>query len=58
VMLPLELNSYPLDYRTAFACSLLRYPPFRPLTLRLAFPLVALRENDGLTTFRRGHCVG
>jgi hypothetical protein len=29
---------YPLHYRTAFACSLLLYPPPRQLLLRAAFP--------------------
>jgi hypothetical protein len=33
------LNPYPPPYRTAFACSLLLYPPGNRLALRLAFPL-------------------
>jgi hypothetical protein len=37
VMLP-RLNPYPPHYRTAFACSLLLYPPNDGLALRLAFP--------------------
>src|SRR5437867_12239248 len=34
----LKLNPYPLHYRTAFACSLLLYPPPPRLLLRVAFP--------------------
>ena len=34
----LKLKLYPLDYRTAFAFSILPYPQPRGLTLRLAFP--------------------
>ena len=37
VMLP-KLNLYPLDYRTAFACSTLPYPQPLGLALRFAFP--------------------
>src|SRR5260370_1474614 len=33
-----RLNPCPLDYRAAFACSLLPYPPPHRLALRLAFP--------------------
>jgi hypothetical protein len=38
VMSPLKLNPYPPHYRTAFACSLLLYPPPPRLLLRAAFP--------------------
>ena len=41
-----RLNLYPFDYRTAFACSLLLYPPSHRHALRRAFP------ND------LGGCVG
>ena len=44
-MLPLGLNSYPLHYRTAFACSLLLYPPLHRLASRLAFPVGCPREK-------------
>jgi len=37
VMLP-RLNLCPLDYRAAFACSILPYPQPLGLTLRFAFP--------------------
>ena len=37
VMSP-KLNLYPLDYRVAFAFSILPYPQPRALALRLAFP--------------------
>jgi hypothetical protein len=33
-----KLNLYPLDYRMAFAFSILPYPQLRGLALRLAFP--------------------
>ena len=52
-MSPWRLNPYPADYRPAFACSLILYPPPRGLLLRVAFPC---GEDDGLTTFRR--CTG
>ena len=42
------LNPYPLDYRAAFASSLILYPP--PHRRRLAAGLPR-REDDGLTTF-------
>jgi hypothetical protein len=42
------LNPYPSDYRTAFASSLVLYPP--SLRSRLAAGLPR-REDDGLTTF-------
>ena len=32
------LNPYPLDYRAAFASSLILYPPFHQHTLRWAYP--------------------
>ena len=44
VMLP-RLNLYPLDYRAAFACSILPYPQPLELTLRFAFPA----EKDSLS---------
>src|SRR6516165_4261234 len=59
-----RLNLYPLHYTTAFACSLIPYPPPRELPLRVAFPSQPLRAcranwgDDGLTTFRRSHGVG
>ena len=37
VMLP-RLDLYPLDYRAAFACSILPYPQPLGLALRFAFP--------------------
>src|SRR6266436_280105 len=49
-----RLNPYPPHYRTAFACSLLLYPPAHPLLSRDSFPC---RGDDGLTTFRRYHSV-
>ena len=49
VMLP-ERNSYPGDYRRAFACSILLYPQPHQRSLQSAF-LVA-KEDYGLTTFR------
>ena len=53
VMSP-KLNLYPLDYRTAFAFSILPYPQSRGLALRLAFPwldLLTKGESDrGRTT--------
>jgi len=59
VMLP-KLNLYPLDYRMAFAFSILPCPQPRGLALRLAFPRYdlipgrgLLRESYGLTTL---HC--
>ena len=33
-----KLNLYPLDYRAAFACSILPSPQPHGLALRLAFP--------------------
>jgi hypothetical protein len=33
-----KLNLCPLDYRAAFACSILPFPQPHGLTLRLAFP--------------------
>ena len=44
VMSP-KLNLYPLDYRAAFAFSMLPYPQFHRLALRLAFP----QMRSGLT---------
>ena len=46
-----KLNLYPLDYRTAFAFSILPYPQSRRLALRLAFP----RERNDLV---RGRTTG
>ena len=59
VMSP-KLNLYPLDYRAAFASSIIPYSQSRGLALRLAFPRFGLpqgeggspREDYGLTTFR------
>ncbi len=58
-MLP-RLSLYPLDYRAAFACSILPCPQPLGLTLRLAFPTEKnLRwENYGLATFRANARVG
>jgi hypothetical protein len=61
-----SLNLYPLDYRTAFAFSILPYPQSCGLALRFAFPGVRTsfleksrhRENYGLTTFRVSARVG
>ena len=56
-----KLNLYPLDYRTAFAFSILPYPQPRGLALRLTFPqreIIRVRENYGLTTFRVSARVG
>ena len=57
VMSP-KLNLYPLDYRTAFAFSILPYPQSRGLALRLAFPTfdlttgeVSLGRTTGLPRF-------
>jgi len=61
VILP-RLNLCPLDYRAAFACSILPYPQLLGLTLRFAFPsqreLSPGWENYGLTTFRVSARVG
>jgi hypothetical protein len=60
VMLP-RLNLYPLDYRAAFACSILPYPQPLGLALRFAFPSqreLSGWENYGLTTFRVNARVG
>ena len=60
-----KLYLYPLDYRTAFAFSILPYPQPCGLALRLAFPRFDLimrrglvRESYGLTTFRVSARVG
>ena len=56
-----KLNLYPLDYRTAFACSILPSPQSHGLALRLAFPHETtdpVRENYGFTTFRVSAIVG
>ena len=37
-----KLNLYPLDYRAAFAFSILPYSQLRRLALRLAFPHIDL----------------
>jgi hypothetical protein len=60
VMLP-WLNLYPLDYRAAFACSILPFPQSLGFALRLTLPhqkLIPIRENYGLTTFRVSARVG
>src|SRR3954454_13442904 len=44
-----RLNPYPPDYRTAFASSLILYPPSHRHPLAVGLPR---REDDGLTTFR------
>src|SRR6478672_11205488 len=44
-----RLNPYPPDYRTAFAFSLILYPPSHRHPLAVGLPR---REDDGLTTFR------
>ena len=52
-------NLCPLDYRAAFACSILPYPQPLGLALRFAFPFERTRwENYGLTTFRVNAGVG
>ena len=44
-----RVNLYPLHYRTAFACSLLLYPPPLRLASRLAFPAgCPVGETTGL----------
>ena len=55
-----KLNLYPLDYRTAFACSTLPYPQPLGLALRFAFLkcVKPLEENYGLTTLRVSIRVG
>ena len=60
MMLP-KLNLYPLDYRAAFALSILPYPQPQGLALRLAFPRQRRsleREDYGLTTLRVSTRVG
>lgn len=49
VMLP-RLNLCPLDYRAAFACSILPYPQPLGLTLRFAFPSEIELSLVGRTT--------
>lgn len=49
VMLP-GLNLYPLDYRAAFACSILPYPQPLGLALRFAFPSERELSLVGRTT--------
>jgi hypothetical protein len=59
-------NLYPLDYRAAFAFSIVPSPQSLGLALRLAFPKFGFsrcgrsltRENYGLTTFRVSARVG
>jgi hypothetical protein len=46
-----RLNPYPPDYRTAFASSLILYPPSHRHPLAVGLPR---GEDDGLTTFRGG----
>ena len=41
-----KLNLYPLDYRAAFAFSILPNPQPRGLALRLAFPRFDLTHRD------------
>jgi len=48
VMLPVSLNFYSLHYRATFAFSILLYPHFCRLALRLAFPR---GRNTGLPRF-------
>ncbi len=46
-------NPYPPDYGTAFASSILLYPPPPRRPLRSAVPIARGEgEDDGLTTFR------
>ena len=45
-----KLNLYPLDYRMAFAFSILPYPQPRGLALRLAFPQERSDLARGRTT--------
>jgi hypothetical protein len=42
-----KLNLYPLDYRAAFAFSILLYPQPRGLALRLAFPQARVISREG-----------
>src|SRR5260370_14861933 len=51
-MLP-RLSLYPLDYRAAFACSILPYPQTLGLALRLALQLrrISVWRNTGLPSF-------
>src|SRR5260370_734708 len=53
-MLP-RLSLYPLDYRAAFACSILPYPQTLGLALRLAFQLrrISVGRTTGLPRFVR-----
>ena len=41
------LNLYPLDYRAAFASSIVPYAQFLGLALRLAFPQKRIRSSKG-----------
>ena len=47
-----KLNLYPLDYRMAFAFSILPYPQPHGLTLRFAFPR---QKNSPLGELRAYH---
>jgi hypothetical protein len=42
-----KLNLYPLDYRAAFACSILPSPQPHGLALRLAFPHETTDSSEG-----------
>jgi hypothetical protein len=51
-------DPYPLHYQTAFACSLLLYPPPRQLLLRAAFPdgeTTGLPRSAAVTVWVRSH---
>jgi hypothetical protein len=56
-----KLNLYPLDYRAAFAFSIIPSPQPHGLALRLAFPHEtpdSSEESYGFTTFRVSARVG